>query len=158
MAAPVVTPHQQSTGFKMGDGYYFRYVFQNKPNIALWEVTGKPPGLDGGELIDNTSMQNTHWRTRRTRHLITLTPSECTCYFDPDVFPDLLLMLNEEQSVTFWYPDNSAEAFFGAMTKAEWGEFREGDPPTVVVTVSPTNYDPVNGVEAAPVFQPAAGT
>jgi hypothetical protein len=158
MAAPVVTPPQYATGFKMPDGYSSRFVFKNKPTISLWELTVKPPGFDGGDLIDNTSMQNKKWRTRRVRHLITLTESSMVAYYDPDMFNDLIAQLNAEQAISQWWPDGSALAFYGALIKADFAELKEGEPPTVNCTIGPTNWDPAAGVEADPVFQPAAGT
>jgi hypothetical protein len=142
----------------MEDGYQARYVFASKPTVSLWEVTVKPPGLDGGEPINTTTMQNTKWRTQAHRHLQTLAGSSCNFAYDPDVYNDLLSLVNTTTSVTVWWSDGSALAFFGFLQKLEFGELKEGEMPTAVGTIVPTNADPTTHVESGPVFQPAAGT
>lgn len=158
MAPPTVTPPGTPVGYKLGDGWRTLFTFQNKPSIQLWEVAVKPGGFDGGEKIDTTTMHNNKWRTMAPRHLFTLTDVTATCAYDPDMIPDLLSQLNLQQSITTTFPDNSKYAFYGFLQKAEFEENKEGEMPRMTVTVTPTNWDPVGGVEADPVFQPAAGT
>jgi hypothetical protein len=158
MANPVVTPKGTPVGFKLGDGYQTLITMQLKPNIQLWEVTVKPGGFDGGEKVDTTTMHNLKWRTMAPRHLYTLTDMSTTCAYDPDFIPDLLSVLNVQQAITTYFPDNSAIAFFGFLQKAEFQDNKEGAMPLADVVFTPTNWDYVNGVEAGPVFVPAAGT
>jgi hypothetical protein len=158
MANPVVTPPGNPVGYKMGDGYQTLITLQNTPNIQLWEVSVKPGGFDGGEKIDTTTMHNLKWRTMAPRHLFTLTDLTAVCAYDPDVIPDLLSQLNLQQSITTRFPDGSSYAFFGFLQKLEFEENKEGEMPRGTLTVTPTNWDPVGGVEAAPVYVAALGT
>jgi len=158
MAAPTPTTRQTPTGFKMPDGYQALITFANKPAVQLWERQVKPPGLDGGDGIDTTTMHNVRWRTKANRHLITLAEASAMCAYDPDSYNDLLSLLNSPQSITVRFPDNSTLAFFGYMQKAEFGELKEGEFPEVTVQITPTNQDPTSTSEQAPVFTAAPGT
>ena len=158
MAAPTPTPRVIPVGFKQPDGFKTLITLSSNPAIQLWEKTVKPPGIDGGEKIDTTTMLNTTWRTFAQRQLRTLVDSTAACAYDPDVFTALVAEVNLPQTITITFPDKSTLAFYGFMQKAEAQENKEGEMPMVDVTITPTNWDYVNGVEAAPTFTPAAGT
>jgi hypothetical protein len=158
MASPVITNRVTPTGYKMPDGYRSLITWAKKPNIQFWEREVKPPGIDGKEAIDTTTMHNITWRTYAARHLKTLTESSFMAALDPDVMNDIWSLVNNEDSVTMTYPSNDQMAFFGFLQKVDFENFKEGEFPGITVTLTPTNWDPVGFVEAAPVFQSAAGT
>jgi len=158
MAPPSVTARTTPVGYKMPDGYRSTFAAAAKPGLQLWEVSGKPPGIDGGEMINTTTMLNNIWRTWDARHLKTLTPLTFKAAFDPDVWNDLLNMINTPGAWTFHYPSGDALSFYANLEKVEPEDFEEGKMPMVTCTLTPTNWDPVNFVEAAPVYTVAAGT
>lgn len=161
MAAPVATGriNPSSAGeIPLDDGFSTQISFQNDPNVAFWEKSVQPPGLDGGDAIDTTTMLNTAWRTLRARQLVTLTEIAVVASYDPVVYSQILALVNVEGSVTIIFPDDSTLAFFGYLRVFTPGEHVEGTPPECNITIQPTNWDPVNNVEAAPVLSETAGT
>lgn len=152
MAAPVAVVRQMPSGYKMPDGYQSEITFQNQPAVQLWEKQIKPPGVDGGEKIDTSTLLNTAWRTASPRHLKTLSDMSCQFAYDPDVLPVIYGLINQEQSITVLFPDGSTLAFWGFLQKFEPGELKEGEFPMAAGTVAVTNWDPTNRVEAGPVF------
>ena len=158
MAAPTPTARGTPAGIKLEDGYQTLITFASHPTIKFWEKTVKPPGLDGGDGIDTTTMHNVTYRTFDTKHLKTLTESVLTGPYDPDVFTTLVAQININQACTTKFPDGSTLTYYGAITKAEIGEHKEGELPEMTITIKPTNWDPTGFVEAAPVFTAATGT
>lgn len=158
MAAPAITARVEPTGIMLQDGFPTIIAFAANPSVNLWEVTVKPPGIDGGDAIDVTTMHNTTWRVRRARRLKTLTDSTFTAGYDPNAFAQTLALCNVEGAITIHWPDGGTYSFFGYMQKFEPNEVKEGDFPTAQVTIVPTNYDPVGHVEAGPVEVDALGT
>ncbi len=158
MAAPTITSRATPTGWKMPDGYRTEVSILGTTNVSFWEKQVKPPGIDGGEAIDTTTMFNDAWRTKHPRSLKTLEPIQIMAAFDPDVYAQIFLLINKNTSITVHLPDNSTISFYGAMIKFEPSEFKEGEEPTCAVTIVPTNWDPVNFLEVGPVFTAATGT
>jgi len=162
MGAPAHTARSVPVGFKMPDGFKSLIAFSKRPAIQLWERDVKPPGIDGGEPINITTMHNVAWRTFFPKSLKTLDAMTFVAGYDPDVIADLLAMVNLNQSFTFFWPSGDYIDFWATMTKFEPGEMKEGEFPTATVTISPTNLDtetnPASPVESAPVYHAAAGT
>jgi hypothetical protein len=100
MGAPTVTARVDPPGIKLDDGHSTTFAFSADANVNLWEKTVTPPGIDGGDEIDTTTMHNNTWRTRAPRQLKTLTEMSCTCAYDPVVYTELLALINVRQSIT----------------------------------------------------------
>jgi hypothetical protein len=66
--------------------------------------------------------------------------------------------VNRNQAITVRFPTSDSITFFGFLQKFEPAEQKEGEAPHATVTIVPTNWDPVNNVEAGPVYTAAAGT
>lgn len=164
MAAPAATPRGTPTGIKLKDGYSTKVTLSLNTTIELWEKTVKPPGIDGGDAIQQTTMHNTTWRTFASRGLLTLTEHTFKAAYDPSIYTSILSMINVQkvgtsaQVITVTFPDGSTLAFYGYVKMFEPDEHQEGTQPEATVTITPTNYDPVNNVEAAPVLTSVAGT
>lgn len=158
MAAPTTSARIAPTGIKLDDGFSTTISFARKTNINLWEKTVKPPGLDGGEKIEQTTMLNIAYRTFTARALKTVTDCTFNAQYDPGVYTDILALINLEGSVTIHFPDGSTYDFYGYLGKFEPAELQEGSPPMAACTIFPTNYDPTNKVEAAPVLTSVTGT
>lgn len=158
MAAPTITARTTPTGFELPEGYRVTIAFAAKPAVQLWEKSVKPFGIDGGDPIDFTTQHNTDVMTQRPPHLKKITEITFTAGYDPDAMTDLMAMVNNEDSITVHYPENSTHSFFGWLQKAEFSEMKVKEMPLGTFTVAVSNWDPVNKVEQKPVFTPAAGT
>lgn len=146
------------TGIHLSDGYQTLIAFARKPGLLVWEKDVQPPGIDGGEQIPQTTMHNLVWRTFAPRSLKTLMEHTSTCAYDPYVYPELVELINEPGSITVRFPDGSTLSYYGYLKKAEIKPHVEGEQPEMTLTIVPTNFDPVNRVEAAPVLVAVTGT
>lgn len=161
MAAPVPTPRTDPTGasvIKLRDGFSSKITFSRYPAVAFWEKQVKPPGIDGGEKIPQSTMFNVLWETFAPQSLLTLTDATCKAAYDPAVLTTLLSMGNQEDTVTITFRDQSTYCFYGYLQKFEADELVKGTQPEATITVVCTNWDYVNKVEAGPVLTSVAGT
>lgn len=158
MAAPTAAARSAPAGIRIDDGFSTLIAFATIPTISFWEKTVTPPGIDGGDAIDTTTMHNVLWRSRASRALKTLTDSSLKAAYDPNLYNSILALINLETTITVHFPDGSTLAFFGFLQKFEPGDLAEGTQPECTITIVPTNIDPVNHVEAAPVLTSVAGT
>ena len=157
-AAPVDTVRQTPSGIKLDDGFPTKIAFNRLPNVAIWEITVKPTGIDGGEAIETTNMHNLKWRTMAARKLVTLTESTIKFAYDPKIKQQIQSLINKEGSITEWFPDGSKLSYFGYLRTVDFDDNAEGTRPEGTATITPTNWDPVNRVEADPVLTEVAGT
>lgn len=158
MTAPVATARVTPDGIKLDDGYQTLVTFAADPNVRLWEKAVTPPGIDGGDAIETTTMHNTTWRTMAPRALRTLTQHTFTAAYDPAIYTQILSLINVRTTITVTFPDTSTLAFYGFLQLFEPGEMTEGEQPEATVTITPTNYDPAAATEEAPVLNSAEGT
>ena len=159
MAAPSPTARVAPTGIMLQDGYSTKIAFSRDTNFSIWERTVKPPGIDGMDQIDISTMHNVEWKTFAPRNLKQL--SECTIVagLDPTARTDAINnLLNQEGTVTCHYPDGTSDAFYGYLKSMEPNEHSEGSLPEVTCTIVPTQWDVTNRVEAGPVLTAVSGT
>ena len=165
MAAPVTDlgAHAPS-GIHLDDGYQTLITFELNTQIAFWEKSVKPPGIDGGDPIDTTTMHNATWRTRAPRALATMTELNLRVAYDPVLYDgalvsgSILSLLNKKTTINVTFPDTSVLGFFGFLRSFEPAEHQEGAQPEANIVVVVTNQDPSSGVEQDPVLDNAPGT
>lgn len=148
-------------GIMLEDGYQSLIQFTLDPIIEFFEKSITPPGIDGGDEIEQTTMLNTKWRTFSPRALKSLTEVTATVAYDPNVYTidgGIDAAINRKDTITVHYPDESTLAFFGFLKSFTPNEFTEGEQPTAEITIVPTNFDHDNKVEAGPVMEETAGT
>jgi len=145
-------------GIKLKDGYSTKIASAMDPDVSFWEKTVQPPGLDGGEMIPQTTMFNTTWRTFEPRALVTATDMQVVVAYDPAVLTQILALLNVPHSWTIHYPDGSTENWYLALRQFQRAPLVEGTQPEATITMSPTNQDPTSGVETGPAGTYAPGT
>ena len=94
------------------------------------------------------------------RALVTLTESNLVVFFDPNVIIANVedKLLNQNGSITVHFPDTSTLDFFGYLRTFELQDHEEGAPPEANISITPTNFDPINNVEAGPVLTTVANT
>lgn len=134
------------------DGYQTLITFTGAENLVLWEKSVKPPGLDGGDAIDITTMHNTLLRTMAPRSLQTLSDATFTAAYHPSAYDGLSVLINLETTITVQFPNGMRLAFYGFLKSFEPNEMSEGSQPEATVTVVATNTDPVTGEEEKPII------
>jgi hypothetical protein len=157
MAAPTATARLDPAGLRLLDGYRALYTFARRPAIALWEIEVTPPGVDGGEAIDTTTMHNDLWRTKFHRSLQELTDGKFTCAYDPAVLDNIVDQINAPDVITVTFRDGSTWAFHGYLRMWEPDALKEGEMPTATATITPTDED-TGHVERGPAVSAVAGT
>jgi hypothetical protein len=158
MADPATTPRSDPVGIALKDGYQTLIAFAADPDVSFWEITVQPPGIEGGDPIDQTTMHNIDYRTMCPASLKTLTPVNVTASYDPDVLNQIESLINLNGSITIHFPDGSTTDFFGFLQTFEPGDNTENERPEATLTIVPSNWDPVNNVEAGPVTTSVPGT
>jgi hypothetical protein len=159
MAAPVDTTRTTPVGIRLEDGHSTKIAFARDPDVSFWEVEVQPPGLDGGDAINITTMHNTTWRTMAARQLKTLTECSINVAYDPNVYNNILdHLINQEGAITVHFPDGSKLSFFGYLKSFTPQGNQEGNMPTAAISIVPTNYDPVARTEQSPVLTSVSGT
>lgn len=148
MATARVTP----VGTALEDGFSSKIAFAADPDVAFWEITVTPPGIDGGDSIDQTTMFNTAWRTKAARQLKELTDASLTCAYDPAVISQIIALINVEGLVTVHFPDTSTLDFYGYLKSFTPGELSEGERPEADAVIVCTNYNTASGAEVAPSY------
>lgn len=155
---PTTTTRQTPSGIKLDDGFPTKIACAADPDFSMWEKSVKPPGLDGGDQIDTTTMFNATYRTFAPRQLKTMTECSGSSAYDPVVYTQGLALINVETSWTVRFADGSTLSFFGFLKSLELNELEEGTQPELTYTIVPTNQDPTTGAEAAAVLASVAGT
>lgn len=158
MAAPTVTNRTAPVGIPLVEGYQILLAMSQDPDISIWEKTIKLPGVDMGDAIDITTQHNTAWITKLSGKLAELTEFTVVGSFDPDAYNQLIAIKGVNGAMTIHLPDGSTISFFAYVKSAEGPEGKRREQPDMTVTIQPTNFDPVNRVEAAPVITSVAGT
>jgi len=158
MSAPAPTVRGTPSGIKLKEGFHIKHTFALNPTIELWEKDVKPPSLDGGEPVEQTTQHNVLWETMAPRSLIKMGPVTFKAAYDPNMYNSLLALINVETTCTETFPDGSTLAYYGFLNKVEPEDVTIGKQPEVNVTVIVTNWDFVNKVEAGPLLTSVAGT
>ena len=156
--APTPTARVDPAGIKLEDGYRSLITIAADTNVEFWEKSITPPGLDGGDPIDTTTMHNDVYRTMAPRGLKTMTPVTVVAAYDPIVYSSVLPLIDVETTITITWRDGTTLAFYGFIQKFEQGELVEGELPEITLTIVPTNADPTTGAEEAAVLTNVPGS
>lgn len=157
MAAPSASIRGTPAGIRLRDGFSTKIAFKRNLTISFWEKSVKPPGLDGGDAIETSTMHNITWRTMTPRSLVTMKEAKVTAAYDPNLYNNILALLNINDEITVKFPDGSTLAFWGFLKDFDPAELVEGTMPLADITIVPTNQDNA-GVEQPPVLTSVAGT
>lgn len=147
---PSGTSRATPTGNPMGDGYSTKITIAADTDIDFWEKTVTPPGLDGGDPVDTTTMYNLRYRTLRARNLQTVTEVSATVAYDAAVYSQIQAVINVETTITITFPAGDTVAFYGYLRSFIPGEIAEGAQPEATITIQPTNWDSAGGTTGEP--------
>lgn len=122
------------------DGYQTLVTFANYATVMFRIIRVTPPPLVGGGAIPQSTMENTAWHTDAPKALKRLGPSSMTVAYDPEAYasgeiPD---MLNENQLITYEFPDGDTLQFWGWLDEFTPGEHVEGERPEAEITIIPS--------------------
>lgn len=161
MAAPAITARVVPSGIPLTDQYQTTIAFARRPNINFWEKVVGQAGIDIGQPINTTTQLNSDWMTFAPRQLATLTPFSCTVAYDPAVLSEIYAyLIGQPGAITEHLPDGSTYSYFGYVQSFKRKDMDVGsnNQPEAVIEIVPTNWDPVNHVEASPLLVSVSGT
>lgn len=153
------TARQTPSGVKPENGFSTKIAFAADPDIAFWEKNVKPPGVDGGDAIDTTTMFNTVWRTMAPRSLKTLTNVTVKAAYDPRLYDQIVALINVPGWITIHFWNNDTLDFYGYLKSFTPGDLVvDSAQPEADIEIVCTNTVPATGAESSPDLMEAAGT
>lgn len=163
--APTPTARQDPGGIMLENGYQALITHSLDPDLSIWEIEVGSAGIDGGEPIDTTTQHNDVYRTRAPRALKSYEPFDVKFAYEAGVQKSQIeSLINLRRSgataavVTETMPDGTTLCYYAYYQKVVFDPKVEGELPTGTLTVVPTNFDPINRVEAGPVLAEVEGT
>lgn len=158
MAAPPVVIRIAPDGIRLDNGWQTLFIFQNAPGLDIWEKTVQRPAAEGGDPIETDTMLNALYLTKSPQCLVGFDEGVVVAAYDPAAMSDIDDQINVSQSLTHGYPDGSAYAYWGYLRRAEYSPMEKGVQPEVTLTIVETDWDPINCVEAGPVYVDGTGS
>lgn len=158
MAAPTLTARVIPVAIRLDCGYQSVIAFSNAPSLDIFEKTVQPPELDGGDPIKTSTMLNVEYETQAPQRLKGFGDSVVVAAYDPTVFTLLESLINIPDSVTWAYPEGSAEVYWAYLRKVQKSPLQKDQQPEMTLTISITNWDPYHCVEAGPVYVVGTGS
>lgn len=165
MAAPAATARTTPAGIMLENGYQCKITHSLDPDLSIWEIDVGSTGIDGGERIDITTQHNSVYRTYAPRALKSYEPFDVKFAYEAGVQKSQIeTLINTKRSgnnasvITETMPDGTTLAYYGYFQKVSFDAKSEGTLPTGSLTIVPTNYDPINRVEAGPTLVEVEGT
>lgn len=158
MAAPPTQSRLIPTAMRLDDGYQSLIAFASNPSLAIFEKTVQPGAFEGGDPVMTGTMLNQEYETKGPQRLKSIDDIVVVAAYDPTVAETLLDMINMPDAVSVLWPDGSLQAQWAYLRRAEFSPLTKGEQPEVTLTIVVTNWDPVNCVEAGPVWIDGTGS
>lgn len=117
--------------------------------IPATEVT--PFSLDGGGEINLVTMLSKYMRTKWHKQLKGTEALTMNAFFSFNAFHRALSLVNANYQMKLKFPDNSYILFYASMNQFKPNSFKEGEPPSAMISVVPTHINEA-GIETTPVF------
>lgn len=153
---PSATARTDPSGVMLRNGYQSHITFAEDPDVDLWERQVTPPGSDGGDPVDTTTMFNETVHTKSPQALIEHLDGGIVAGYDPNVLDQLMDLINVETVITVTFPDGTTWAMYGFLRSVEFNELANGVLPEATCVFVITNTDPSDGTEQEPVFAEAS--
>lgn len=122
------------------DGFSTRHAFAEGA-LSVEEVETTPPGVDGGDGIDQTSMANNTFRTEYPRALKTITPGGCRVKYKSDSITAIIAQVNVVQKITTSMPDGTDQVWWGWIKSFIPDGLTEGGLPTANMEMRSSGMD-----------------
>lgn len=148
----MTTARTTPTGDMLENGYQTLMAFSADADVDIWEKGVQPPGLEGGEKVDITTMHNTTVHTYAAQALIEMTDMSMTAAYDPAVISQIIALVNVNGEITVHFPDTSTWDFYGYLRSFVPSENVNGTQPEAACTVVATNVNSGTGAEHTPVY------
>lgn len=149
----VTTPRGNPVGPYFEDGFQTLLAFAADPDVKLWERTVQPPGIDGGDPIDITTMHNEELTTSAPRSLKSITASTMVVAYNGESLEQAMALINVNGWITAHLPDGSTYDFVGYLKSFVPNGHEIGGFPLANCQIIPTNQ--IDGVETPPEYTPA---
>jgi len=142
------------------DGYQTLMTFtsslltsNDEVSLLMHEEEVSPPGVEGGDAIKVTSMRNSAWHTFAPQSLKTLTDAGALVSYDPELYEEMIAMINDNQEITIQFPDTETLVFWAFVKSFTPNAQVIGGKPTANIVITPTNRDGDNSnAEIAPAY------
>jgi hypothetical protein len=131
------------------------FALGSSVTILLKETSCTPPGIEGGDANDTTTMRNTTWRTKQPKQFIELSDGSAEFQYDPAIYDQILSIINVNGKILWTFPDGSTLEHWGWLKNFTPGPLTEGSMPTASGTIIGGNQDD-EGNEVAPDYAAAA--
>jgi hypothetical protein len=128
------------------DGYRTLVTFADFPSIQLFAKKVTPPGIEGGDGIDTTTMLNDRWKTKYPQSLIEATPLNFTAAYKPEIYVQAVIAVNLPQYITVTFPNGDSVGDYGWLRSIKPNSHEIGAQPTAECVVEfggETFADPV---------------
>lgn len=152
MAAPTEQTRVTPSGRPMQEGYQALITFEADPDVQLWETEVTPPGFDGGDPIEQTTMHNLVYHTDAPQSLIRVTPASFVAAYLWTSYSQVRALINVETTINVTLSTGHWVAFFGWLRTFEPNGLAIGGRPLANCEVHVSSWDPVNNVEAGPAY------
>lgn len=158
MAAPTPTARSTPGGTRLPKGSPSYVTLALDPDIEFYEIAVTPPGYEADPLIEITDQHNEELRTYVPGDLARYTDATITANYDPLVHTRIPTVMNRNQAVTFWWPNGDSVVHYAVPRLLNFGPLQMNTKPELTLTISPTNTDPTDCTEEAPVYTAGSGT
>lgn len=118
---------------------------------TLKYVTLGFPGVDNGDPIDNTTLDNTTWMTKQAQKLKEATSVSFSALLDPTDWDNFVSECGNEQLLSENFSGVGTLQFWGYLRNVEAEEGEKGSPWTITGEIIPTLMN-ASSVETAPVW------
>ena len=139
---------------QLENGHKTLISFAADTGILLDNIDLQPPGIDGGDKIDVTTMSNDEYMTFVGKSLKTLTDAQFSAAYDPAVYDEVIAILQVNNLITVTFPDLSTLAFWGFIDSFTPSSLVGQERPTADVVVKVSNRN-ASKVETGPVYAAA---
>ena len=119
----------------MPEGHSTTIEFSDFPNISFWEKTVTPPGMEGGEPIDTTTMYNEAVKTKWPQTLIEITGMAVTAAYKPELINECYEAMNYHQVITITFPTTGTASDYGWLRNFKPNRMETGTQPTAEIMV-----------------------
>lgn len=140
----------KSTSLKDGHGITISFGDHSDLFLYVDPTTVSPPGIDGGDPIVTTTHTNTTYGTKAPRSLKDISNGSFEAAYDPDAYDELLAAVNDNNLITWTFPDGATIAAYGFLANVEFNELQEGELPTITGEIVITNDNA--GTETGPAY------